>query len=1292
MTSLRTDTMAKNQDKKKSLLAAGDSDLDTIASGVKFSGSNITFDRRPSFKSMKERECAKSVFEDKTETAQRYSRLREIFEMADNDGLAGLSLDEFTIAIRNTVGHKLSDKDIECMFKKVDADCNGVVDWEEYLTYNMLEYQEKNAMYDMLKEKPFPGTMIEIKTRHRDMIVRVCLFPTIRKRPMMKNQIDFTNGKYVSLSKDGVLCFWSLGMKISRTCMVDIPSDRATQPWLTDMVVMYNINTLAIASTDRDLVIYDTSANKFIKRYLISGLDNCITTMNYWVDLEDLNKATLLMGDTSGNIYVIAFDSSLRGNLFGSAGKKQDSVKRVSFAEIVRGFHNGVHGYRMLNVHEDWVVQIDFLPEIGYFASCCQGSQTSLYLGDYLKKKNSSYIRVSKGILSFDYCPNRNILVTGGMDYMIRVWNPYVTNKPIVVLQGHSKPVTHVVVNSKRGHIISVDKGKSIRIFELKDQSCIQVVSGRTVKLGFLPVSSLLFNPQTETLILATNQMVLLNRDDGEERFSDVLSHSKSVVGALYSKTFNVVVSACHDSVISVWDINSGERIIQFANAHKKTEKGVDIPMDITAMSFDASGRRLVTGALDGSVKVWNFNNGACLNEYNIPGGAEVTGIVCTQHRIYVTGWCKHVYIYIDGAGEEHAKNWKELHKEDILCIGYLSPNIIATGSYDGDIVVWSRDTGQMYCRLNASKSNKPVTDYTRLPEVKGASGSPSEKSQTNIGMEGTDSDPSLQLHGAVKRATKGRPSRALGLLSKVRDRQESEEVRKSISSNKEVHEYIEHPLLSILNSNKNTPSPGFLPRIFTRKEYDKVCKNYASAVEKILFLEARDNLDVDTASLLVSGAEGWVRAWSIHPQGGLLGQFNAAHKVGENIQTMATNSKNTLLFTADTAGYLKIWDIREYCTKEQLSRKKRERHATALQKKFVYLRVELLRKKSTKESLSTGELPEEIDKRPPPAASMPKETLKYPLLVNSFRAHTQVINHVEYVEDRDLLITASSDCSIRLWTTCGRYIGTFGEPWDQLSGVVRPKTLRLLIPRELRRLGSAKTLKVLNGGQTPMWQIAFKAIRSRGFDRIKNQFEHLQTKEDGDLATEAKLESNILGKSYKRKVRHKIPPLLPKFIETPLSIAVYHALPFVDLEPIQTIRPPEIINEIQCRRYVTRTRMKMHGLARRRGTQGGILGIFNKVLHKQNMPNYNNKTPVRMKRVVSKLQKGAQMGVKLDLSNHEVNRGSTVQSTDIDVKEEESDDALSDTESVMSSGSHVSFASDQNGSRHDLKLPRINE
>ena len=76
------------------------------------------------------------------------------------------------------------------------------------------------------------------------------------------------------------------------------------------------------------------------------------------------------------------------------------------------------------------------------------------------------------------------------------------------------------------------------------------------------------------------------------------------------------VVSADHGSVVNVWYVDTGEKVIMFTGAHDGHE--------ITAMCFDPTRRRLITGSRVGTVKIWNFNNGACLRELDATHDGEV--------------------------------------------------------------------------------------------------------------------------------------------------------------------------------------------------------------------------------------------------------------------------------------------------------------------------------------------------------------------------------------------------------------------------------------------------------------------------------------------------------------------------------------------------------------------------------------------------------------------------------------------------------------------------------------------
>jgi WD40 repeat protein len=39
---------------------------------------------------------------------------------------------------------------------------------------------------------------------------------------------------------------------------------------------------------------------------------------------------------------------------------------------------------------------------------------------------DQSVFQIYKGVKCFDFCKDRNVIVTGGMDRIVRLWNPYV--------------------------------------------------------------------------------------------------------------------------------------------------------------------------------------------------------------------------------------------------------------------------------------------------------------------------------------------------------------------------------------------------------------------------------------------------------------------------------------------------------------------------------------------------------------------------------------------------------------------------------------------------------------------------------------------------------------------------------------------------------------------------------------------------------------------------------------------------------------------------------------------------
>ena len=63
-----------------------------------------------------------------------------------------------------------------------------------------------------------------------------------------------------------------------------------------------------------------------------------------------------------------------------------------------------------------------------------------------------------QGIESFNHNKNLNILVTGSLDHMVRIWNPYVPSKPMAVLQGHATGVIGVKIHEGLVQVFSYSK------------------------------------------------------------------------------------------------------------------------------------------------------------------------------------------------------------------------------------------------------------------------------------------------------------------------------------------------------------------------------------------------------------------------------------------------------------------------------------------------------------------------------------------------------------------------------------------------------------------------------------------------------------------------------------------------------------------------------------------------------------------------------------------------------------------------------------------------------------------
>uniref|UniRef100_A0A4X2LY06 WD40 repeat domain 95 n=1 Tax=Vombatus ursinus TaxID=29139 RepID=A0A4X2LY06_VOMUR len=294
----------------------------------------------------------------------------------------------------------------------------------------------------------------------------------------------------------------------------------------------------------------------------------------------------------------------------------------------------------------------------------------------------------------FSFCKRNNLLLTGGMDRIIRIWNPYIPGKPTGMLKSHLAPVFYLHIAAEEKRIFSMSTDNTVKIWDLENHNCLFTACPKASGIqGELTACHYLSN--IKALCVATDSVSLLHlRMRALPEPHLVVSHKEPIVCCRYNKTFGHVVSCSEGSVIKVWDFETGMLLSEFIGAHGNAE--------ITCLTFDSSGRRLVTGGRDGCLRIWNYNNGHCLK-------------TLTQDP----SLC-HVTVLTDSPYDFHhfwkpQPHWSDDlirgHKDDILCVVQCPPSLLATSSYDGEIIIWNMISGHMYCKLNTPVLTHPSED-----------------------------------------------------------------------------------------------------------------------------------------------------------------------------------------------------------------------------------------------------------------------------------------------------------------------------------------------------------------------------------------------------------------------------------------------------------------------------------------------------------------------------------------------------------------------------------------------------
>ncbi|CAF3375554.1 unnamed protein product [Rotaria socialis] len=389
-----------------------------------------------------------------------------------------LDKESFIRFLRHTL-NRGSDRDYEELFECVDVTKEGVISWDKLATYLMLKLYDND---DREKASSVPNWKSgkNLMNAHRDSVKRI-------------QHMDSFN-RYISISKEGTVCIYNDEMQLYKTFKAGTESCKIRDLWITDFVLMTNVNKVAVAYTSKELIIYDmTSKLELSLAYRIVGIDSTPYCLDYWSDTENPNDAILSWGDVKGDVHAILFNSAIIA-LFERPPQQTNNAAytRVQLEDIENGIYKNA-SYLTYHAHAEWTRQIKYADHLECFISCSTNTKTALVFGWMDKsgltvrvnysvrirqlREVRNVVEINQGLNSFDYSRNFNLIATAGVNYQVSLWNPFVLSKPNGILRGHMRSVLYVQFIPSRGQLLSFSKDKILRIWDVQLQICLQRLS-----------------------------------------------------------------------------------------------------------------------------------------------------------------------------------------------------------------------------------------------------------------------------------------------------------------------------------------------------------------------------------------------------------------------------------------------------------------------------------------------------------------------------------------------------------------------------------------------------------------------------------------------------------------------------------------------------------------------------------------------------------------------------------------------------------------------------------------------
>ncbi|MBE8966762.1 pentapeptide repeat-containing protein [Nostocales cyanobacterium LEGE 12452] len=313
-------------------------------------------------------------------------------------------------------------------------------------------------------------------------------------------------------------------------------------------------------------------------------------------------------GYVAGNLInlLVQFQVDLRGSDFSGLMVQQADLRQVNLAGV--NFQNADLAKSIFSETLNVARSIDLSSDGQTVA--VGDSNGNIYLWNISTAQLLDTFSGHKGwVWSVAFSPDGKTLASSSSDGSVRLWDIQ-SGRCLQVLTEHKGCVWSVSFSADGQQLASCSDDKTVRVWNLQGE-CLRVLKGHTQS-----VYAVHFAPDQQTLASSSNDTTIRIWDVSNGNCLSVLQgHTSGVRCMQYSPDGQLLASGCRDGSIQLWSnylshdqhpkpdsINSSAKLL---HGH------ADFVWDI---AFSPDGRLLVSGGRDGTLRLWNVQDGQSIH------------------------------------------------------------------------------------------------------------------------------------------------------------------------------------------------------------------------------------------------------------------------------------------------------------------------------------------------------------------------------------------------------------------------------------------------------------------------------------------------------------------------------------------------------------------------------------------------------------------------------------------------------------------------------------------------------